>query len=287
MRQVFGAVFATIGTVALTITLFGVGYFTCAFPITTMMLSQSVSLYETSPYTLDDLSTLAVASRDLTVEPRVAGDEAARTDFNQTLMYCASSSAERSESGYVNGIDTGNVSKRTMWRDLMTELGSNDPAVAFAMETADETASHMATYNDAFALDEAAFEHLDDCNRLIQDGTWLVKICAIIALVCLLLIFIVRRWHAAGAMLTVAPALIFVAFAGMGAWAFIDFPGFFSAFHGVFFPQGNWTFSSESLLISMYPSAFWMGMGILWLTTTLLASIITLFFGRKFAHIGR
>jgi len=32
---------------------------------------------------------------------------------------------------------------------------------------------------------------------------------------------------------------------------------FFDTFHKVFFPQGNWAFPAESLLINIYPEIFW------------------------------
>ena len=66
-------------------------------------------------------------------------------------------------------------------------------------------------------------------------------------------------------------ALIFVALAVL---AIIDFDGFFTVFHKVFFPQGNWMFSSTSLLITMYPEQFWMGMGIIWVVSSLLAGLL-------------
>ena len=89
------------------------------------------------------------------------------------------------------------------------------------------------------------------------------------------------RRRAAGGALTVAPAVLVVALAAAGLWAALDFNGLFAAFHGVFFPQGNWTFGIDSLLICMYPLGFWMGMGAVWLVTTLVACIICLAAGRR------
>ena len=36
-----------------------------------------------------------------------------------------------------------------------------------------------------------------------------------------------------------------------------DFEALFSAFHGLFFAEGTWTFASDSLLIQTFPEAFW------------------------------
>ena len=60
----------------------------------------------------------------------------------------------------------------------------------------------------------------------------------------------------------------------MGLWATLDWNGFFTAFHSVFFPQGNWMFSSSSLLITMYPEGFWVGMGVIWFISSLVCGIL-------------
>ena len=36
-----------------------------------------------------------------------------------------------------------------------------------------------------------------------------------------------------------------------------DFDALFSAFHGLFFAEGTWTFASDSLLIQTFPESFW------------------------------
>jgi uncharacterized membrane protein len=43
-----------------------------------------------------------------------------------------------------------------------------------------------------------------------------------------------------------------------------DFYTFFSAFHGLFFQAGTWTFPYDSLLIQLFPEPFWMVAGGVW-----------------------
>ena len=64
------------------------------------------------------------------------------------------------------------------------------------------------------------------------------------------------------------PALLLALLAVLGVWGMVDFNGLFAAFHSLFFVDGTWTFSYDSLLISMYPLDFWMGMGGVWLATS-------------------
>ena len=59
----------------------------------------------------------------------------------------------------------------------------------------------------------------------------------------------------------------------------VDFNGFFAAFHSLFFANGTWTFSADSLLICMYPPDFWIGMGAVWLAATLVASAVAIAVG--------
>lgn len=40
--------------------------------------------------------------------------------------------------------------------------------------------------------------------------------------------------------------------------ALLDFDWFFERFHGVFFEEGTWRFSTDDLLIQLFPEPFWM-----------------------------
>ena len=285
--KVFSAIVSVVGIVALSFVLFTAGYFACALPLATELFSQSTSDYENSPYALDDLNALAVASRNYTVDARgELSVKEARAEFNKVLMNAATHSANRYLNLKHDNPSELNLQKKEAWTELMKALKETRPNDAFGKENVSKVASKMAKVGDRFALNKEAFEHLDDCNRLINAIVPFVGIAGIIALVCAVVLLVMRQWRWLGRMLSIAPFILLLAFAFMGTWAFIDFYGFFTAFHGVFFPQGNWTFSSESLLICMYPTAFWMAMGCLWLATTAIASIIVLVIGRKFAGIA-
>ena len=68
----------------------------------------------------------------------------------------------------------------------------------------------------------------------------------------------------------------------VGAWAAIDFTGFFAAFHQLFFAQqGNWTFPYDSLLICSLPQPFWMGMGIVFLLVAVLVCVASILVGQR------
>jgi uncharacterized membrane protein len=48
----------------------------------------------------------------------------------------------------------------------------------------------------------------------------------------------------------------------------VDFEGLFARFHGVFFESGTWTFSSDSLLIQLFPEPFWIVSAVGWTVLT-------------------
>lgn len=66
---------------------------------------------------------------------------------------------------------------------------------------------------------------------------------------------------------------------GLGASALLGWEGFFSNFHQVLFPQGNWTFRASDTLIRLYPPQFWLdaaaSTGTLILFFTLLLLVLT------------
>ena len=61
-------------------------------------------------------------------------------------------------------------------------------------------------------------------------------------------------------MLRMGSALLLAVLVVLGLWGVIGFH-MFTASRSLFFVDGTWTFNYDSLLISMYPIDFWMGMG--------------------------
>lgn len=64
--------------------------------------------------------------------------------------------------------------------------------------------------------------------------------------------------------LKVGAGMSVAAIAVVAAVAVADFDTFFSAFHGLFFKTGTWTFPSDSLLIQLFPEPLWASLGAQW-----------------------
>ena len=129
--------------------------------------------------------------------------------------------------------------------------------------------------SEEYRLNSAAISHLDDCYTLVQTVRVPLIVIAALAVAALAHVGVRCGRRHVGRALLCAGSLTLALFLVAGAAALIDFNAFFSFFHGLFFPQGNWTFWYRSLLICSLPEGFWMGMGIIWLATTVLISILS------------
>lgn len=73
-----------------------------------------------------------------------------------------------------------------------------------------------------------------------------------------------------------AVALILIL--GVAAW--LDFHRFWQVFHRVLFPQGNWQFPNNSMLIRIYPESFFEAFVLRWIVVVVSGSLVLAWFGR-------
>lgn len=253
-----GRTLSVVCAVMLAITLFAAGFAACAVQPTTRAFSEQFSDFATSPYGHDQLVDLAVATRDYTV------DGISRESLYAQIVEAARTSASDASLG-----------KISRWIGVDSLTGLYD-------ETADPSqVAIKLSAHEQYCLDETALSHLDDCYQLIGGvKPWLVAI-AVAAFALLALLIAKGNRREAARVLIVAPAVLIAFMVVCGIWAANDFDGLFAAFHGVLFPQGNWTFSYDSLLICMYPLEFWVSMGATWLAVTVGTCIIAMICGTR------
>lgn len=262
------AVIAIIAGTCLVISLFAAGFTACATPWATRSLSAACSDFETAPYLPEDVVNLAVATRDYTVSDcgrASLGTEGARETFSRLLV----ESAQRATAA---GSSVGN-----RWSEEALAIMRNADADA----DANAVSSALANVSERYGLTQDALRHLDDCYALISAvKPWLVGI-AVAAGMLLAALIATGRQTLAGKILCTSPIALAALMAACAIWAALDFNGFFGAFHALLFPQGNWTFPADSLLICMLPLDFWMSMAALWLAVTVLACIIAMLMGKR------
>lgn len=127
-----------------------------------------------------------------------------------------------------------------------------------------------------YTLDADAISHLDDCFEVVNAARAIVIAIAVIGVVLAIILLTKGRdgRRSLGNALHWASVVLLLAIIAAGIYAVVDFNAFFAAFHSLFFADGTWTFPGDSLLITMYPEQFWVGMGIIWLVTSIIVGIL-------------
>lgn len=243
-RSIVGAIAAFL----MGISFVGFGFLMCALPPqTTELLSREYCLAGTSPFTEDELVAAAVETRNYTV-----------WGHDLDSLYTTIAGINRSAAEREGALPPG-----------APDLPEGDAST-------ESLSAIFAQASEAYVLTPDALSHLDDVYKVVESAYLALTVTFIIAVAAVA--FLVRT----GARRTLASALIgggagvIALFALLGAWVAIDFNGFFSVFHSLFFAEGTWTFSIDSLLICMYPTGFWVGMGAVWLCATAASCLLAI-----------
>ncbi len=243
---VAGRIAAVVGTVLLAVCLVGGGYAVVAMTDgPTVLLSTAFSGNDNphTPFSKDELVSMAVAGKRYSFDDN---DRAALDAVQRSINEAAAADGRAGEGA----------------PDFAEGSGSADAALASA--------------DEVYVLTPDALSHLDDCYAVASTARTVLLACLIGAVVCLALAGATGGRRRVGAMAVAAGSAVLAIFLALGLWAALDFDGMFAAFHGLFFTAGTWTFSWESLLITMYPIAFWMGMGAIWVGVTALLSALAI-----------
>ena len=100
-----------------------------------------------------------------------------------------------------------------------------------------------------FTMQEKA--HLIDVGKLLNSAYYVLGVLAAILIYCA-----GNNWKP---IIQKGTILLMILLAVM---FFVQFDTFFTQFHQIFFPQGNWQFPPDSTLIQFYPASFFMNYGI-------------------------
>ena len=113
-----------------------------------------------------------------------------------------------------------------------------------------------------WSLGEYELCHLSDVRILLGRSLMLAYVLILISAMILVL---TRNTQFARHSLLVAGIACIALPLIMGLFIFFFFEPTFVLFHEIFFPQGNWTFSPNTLLISTLPTRYWQTAGMLWM----------------------
>jgi integral membrane protein (TIGR01906 family) len=110
-------------------------------------------------------------------------------------------------------------------------------------------------------LPEDELNHIKDVQRVIKYSA------VTLLIIVIFIIYLIKRSSTTNLINSIKYSLILLPF--LAICILILFEPVFILFHKVFFPQGNWSFPENSILIQLYPEGFW-----IWTTGILLAMTI-------------
>jgi len=264
--KILGKIAAVVATVALAVAFVGAGFLVCTTPPVTHMLANMFSDDVTSPFSRSQLVQVAEATRDYSFG-----------SHDKAALYRAIYRVDAQYQQLVE--DAGGVVPIGFPQLYVVAEGADGPGADSVKAT-----QYSAVFNGAsemYCFSPETISHLDDCYNLARIAYPLIIVAAIVGIALLVLVGVTGRKRAVGRVLLAAGIAVLVVFAGLGVWAAIDFAGFFTLFHNLFFSQGNWTFPFDSLLICALPTPFWAGMGVVWLVVTLLVCVVSILVGRR------
>ena len=251
-------IISVIAAIALAVAFVGAGFAACTAPPVTTALANMFSDDATSPFSRSQLVQIADATRDYSFG-----------SHGKSGLYRA---IYEVDAQYAQQVESGGGKLPSDFPRLDAVADQSDVA---QLEAAFATASEM------YCFSPDTVSHLDDCHNIAAIAYPLVIAMAAVGLIGLVFTGVTGRKRLVGNVLLAAGIAVLLAFVGFGVWAAIDFAGLFSTFHQLLFSQGNWTFPYDSLLICALPTAFWMGMGVVWLAVSALVSILSIVIGKK------
>jgi integral membrane protein (TIGR01906 family) len=121
---------------------------------------------------------------------------------------------------------------------------------------------------------------MTDVKRLF-DAAYIIDLCAVGIILGIIAVFAINRLWARfdellGRSLRAAGWTILALCLFLGLATLIDFTKLWILFHAVFFPQGNWAFPYNSILITLYPEGFWESAVIRWAALILSFAVVAI-----------
>lgn len=241
VQRAIDIVAAALTTVLLAFGLFGSGLVVCMMPQTTQLLGNNFSGWNEATYPQDTMSELAEAVRSFSID------------------------------------DTGRPQLEACVRTALEEHFPDIERTLAAGNTGQNAAGNLLSI---YTLPASAVDHLEDCIPVFATSRIMIILSLVFAAVGLILLIVRRRRKLAGWIMFATPLAVIGIIVALGIWAFVDFDSLFGQLHTLFFTGGSWIFPADSLLITLFPESFWMGMGIVWVAVSILACLIVSFIGR-------
>ncbi len=210
--------------------------------------------------------------------------------FGLGFLACTTSQATAAIGGTFSGWDNTVFGKQNM-AQIAEETrafsidGASTDALFDAIQNAakESNVAESLTSSERYTLPENALSHLRDCTPIFTTGRISVGVVGGFSLAGLVALFVLAGRKRVGRTIIAGAGLVGALLLALGIWAVVDFNGLFTWMHTMLFAQGNWTFSSTSLLIQLFPEAFWAAMAALWVVASLVCAAIAGVIGKVIA----
>ena len=249
-------------SIAIAYSLFGLGFMVCTLPQATSAIGGTFSGWEHATYPEADMEEIAEAVRSFSIEG-TSSEDLYNTIFS-VMQESEPQIAALFEEGSAKNTDNTTANNNTAaGKTSNSGNGTNTSSSNLALSS-----TNLAELEDEYSLPRNALSHLQDCTPIFTTGRISVGVVGGFALVGLIALGILAGRKRIGGTLITGSALV------IGIWAAVDFDGIFTWMHTLFFAQGSWVFNSDSLLITLFPEAFWAAMAGLWIISSVIFALI-------------
>ena len=254
MRRAAVFIISIATSIALAYSLFGLGFVLCTTPQATSLIGGTFSGWEHAIYPEEDMATIAEAIRSFSIEGTSSED-----------LY-----------------DTINNVMAEVQPDLASILDAGSSTDS-AIDISSLGLNSLAELEERYSLPSDALSHLQDCTPIFTTGRISTGVVGAFGIIGLIALGILAGRKRVGATLIIASALVIGVLLALGVWAALDFNGLFTWMHTLLFAQGNWVFDADSLLITLFPEAFWAAMAMLWILASILLALAVGIIGKILA----
>lgn len=255
-------------SIAIAYSLFGLGFMVCTLPQATSAIGGTFSGWEHATYPEADMEEIAEAVRSFSIEG-TSSEDLYNTIFS-VMQESEPQIAALFEEGSAKNTDNTTTNNNTAaGKTSNSGNGTNTSSSNLALSS-----TNLAELEDQYSLPRNALSHLQDCTPIFTTGRISVGVVGGFALVGLIALGILAGRKRIGGTLIAGSALVIGILVALGIWAAVDFDGIFTWMHTLFFAQGSWVFNSDSLLITLFPEAFWAAMAGLWIISSVIFALI-------------
>lgn len=255
-------------SIAIAYSLFGLGFMVCTLPQATSAIGGTFSGWEHATYPEADMEEIAEAVRSFSIEG-TSSEDLYNTIFSVMQESEPQIAALFEEGSAKNTDNTPANNNTTAGKTSNSGNGTNTSSSNLALSS-----TNLAELEDQYSLPRNALSHLQDCTPIFTTGRISVGVVGGFALVGLIALGILAGRKRIGGTLIAGSALVIGILVALGIWAAVDFDGIFTWMHTLFFAQGSWVFNSDSLLITLFPEAFWAAMAGLWIISSVIFALI-------------